>query len=124
MRTTVVELAVFVILATVFTYPTGAQSQEPIDKSYPYAQLRPIGFENVKIEDGVLGRIRNCSRDVGSPDYLEKFEANNYVDFFRWVNAAPAKRQNYGPNNNEFVYKHLEAMGVYAAENERIARLH
>jgi DUF1680 family protein len=104
--------------------PAPVEPSQAIAKSYAYARLRPIGFEHVKINAGFLRRIRNRSRDVGLPDYLNKFEANDYVNFFRWVKAYPAKRQNYGPNNNEFVYKHLEAMGVYAAESDRIARLH
>jgi DUF1680 family protein len=101
-----------------------SQTNKPVTKPYPYASLRPIGFEKVKIEDGFFGRIRDRSRDVGTPDYLKKFEEKDYINYFRWVHADPPQRQTYGPNNNEFVYKHLEAMGIYAAESERIARLH
>jgi DUF1680 family protein len=101
-----------------------AKKNQPIAESYQYARLRPIGFEHVKIDAGFLGQIRSRSRDVGTADYLDKFEAKDYINFFRWVNSDPPKRQKYGPNNNEFVYKLLEAMGVYAAESERIAQLH
>jgi DUF1680 family protein len=103
---------------------TPSQTNEPAAKPYPFATLRPIGFEKVKIADGFLGRIRDRSRDVGTTDYLKKFEEKDYINYFRWVNANPPQRQTYGPNNNEFVYKHLEAMGIYAAESQRIAQLH
>jgi len=58
------------------------------------------------------------------PDYLKKFEEHGFIDNFRYVAEQVAHKHNGGPNNNEFVYKHLEAMGYYAAESDTIAGLH
>ncbi len=113
-------------LATGWTADSDASENEnPLATAlYRYAKLRPIGLEQVKIDGGFFKDVRDRSRDVGTPDYLDKFEAQDYINFFRWVHANPQRRQNSGPNNNEFVYKLLEAMGIYAAESDRIAKLH
>jgi uncharacterized protein len=91
---------------------------------YQHAKLRPIGSGEVQIREGFWKPIRDRSRDVGVPDYLRKFEAHGFIDNFRYVADGTAKKHHGGPNNNEFVYKHLEAMGIYAAESDAVAKLH
>lgn len=91
---------------------------------YRYAKQRPVGFERVTIGPGFIQRVRDRSREVGTLDYLQKFEQAHYIDFFRWVNTDPPRRHGAGSNNDEFVHKLLEAMGVYAAESDLIARQH
>lgn len=94
---------------------------------YPYAIVRPIGFEDVTINDGFIKTVRDRSRDVGVPSYMAKFEEHGEVQNYRIVvnNILGEKGEHYlRANVDEFVYKQLEAMGIYAAESEEIARLH
>lgn len=93
-------------------------------RSYQYAKLRPTAWRDAKITGGFWKPIRDRSRDFGVPEYLNKFEEHGYVDNFRYVAEQTASQHHGGPNNSEFVYKHLEAMGYYAAESDTITRLH
>jgi len=92
--------------------------------TYRFAKLRPVPRQAVTIDKGFWKPIRDRSRDTGVPDYLRKFEEHGYINNFRYVAGGENAKHHGGPNNNEFVYKHLEAMGYYAAEGDRIARLH
>ncbi|MHC4402687.1 MAG: glycoside hydrolase family 127 protein [Planctomycetota bacterium] len=94
------------------------------DRGYAHAQLRPFAWRDVAVTGGFWKSIRDRSRDVGVPDYLRKLEEHGYVDNFRYVAQDLAHEHHGGPNNNEFVYKHLEALGYYAAESDALAELH
>ena len=92
-------------------------------QAYRCAKLCPVAWRDVKITGGFWKPIRDRSCDVGVPDYLDKFEEHGFIDNFRDVAEQSAHQHHGGPNNNEFVYKHLEAMGYYAAESGKIADL-
>jgi hypothetical protein len=87
-----------------------AKTNSPVADCYQHAKQRPVGFERVTIGPGFLQEVRDRSREVGTPDYLEKFEQAHYIDFFRWVHADPPRRRQAGPNNDEFVHKLLAIM--------------
>lgn len=93
-------------------------------RTYPHAVLRPVDRARVTIEGGFWQPIRDRSREVGVPDYLEKFEKHGYIDNFRYVADNQKKQHHGGPNNNEFVYKLLEALGCYCTESKEVDRLH
>jgi len=92
--------------------------------TYRHAKLRPAAWRDIKITGGFWKPIRDRSREVGVPDYLSKFEEHGFIDNFRYVANQTAHQHHGGPNNNEFVYKQLEAMGYYAAESDTVASLH
>jgi hypothetical protein len=81
------------------------------------ARLRPVPWRHVEITGGFWKAIRDRSRDLGVPDYLAKFEMHGYIDNLRFV-AEGRKDEAHrgGPNNDEFVHEHFEAMGCYAGE--------
>jgi DUF1680 family protein len=54
-------------------------------------------------------------------DYLQKFEEHGYLENFRIVARQSSKKHSGGPNNNEFVYKLVEAAGWYAPRSKEIA---
>jgi len=91
--------------------------------AYSFARLKPLQHKAVKVDAGFWKPIRDRSRDVGVSDYLKKFEEHGYIENFRIVSQNREEAHHGGPNNNEFVYKHMEAMGYYAAESDRIAAL-
>ncbi len=89
----------------------------------PHARLRPAARADVTIEGGFFGPIRDRSRDVGVPDYLKKFEEHGYIDNFRLIAKDAEAVHVGGPNNDEFVHKHLEALGYYCNETDQASRL-
>ncbi len=100
--------------------PTRRDAKQTV---YQHAKLRPLPGKAVTIDAGFWRAIRDRSRDVGVPDYLEKFEEHGYIDNFRIAAENRPEAHHGGPNNNEFVYKHMEAMGHYAAESDKIAAM-
>jgi len=95
---------------------------EPVVEVYRYARQKPVGIRQVEIGPGFWKPRIDRSRDVGVLDYLEKFEEHGYIDNFRIVADGREAKHNGGPNNNEFVYKLMEAMGWYADDSRKIAR--
>ncbi|MCF7848860.1 MAG: glycoside hydrolase family 127 protein [Kiritimatiellales bacterium] len=94
---------------------------------YNHAIVKPIGFEDVTINDGFIKKVRDRSRDVGTPAYMAEFEKHGEIQNYRMVAnniQGKAGKHYLGANVDEFVYKQLEAMGIYAAESEEIAKLH
>jgi len=111
-----------IILVLVSFAALGADKRDS-NRTYSHASLRPVRHANVRILDGFWKPIRDRSREVGVPDYLQKFEAHGYIDNFRYIAKNTAKKPHGGPNCNEFVYKLMEAMAWYAPESARIRGL-
>lgn len=84
--------------------------------TYAHAKLRPIRLHDAKITGGYLGGYIGTSRRKGVLDYLAKFERQGHVDNFRVVARGSKTKHVGGPNNDEFLYKLIEAAGYYAAE--------
>lgn len=121
-----VTAAVAVLLAAVVGVScapaAGPRAGEPAHEVYRHARLKPFGLRDVEVGPGFWkGRI-DPSRDAGVLDYLAKFEAHGYIDNFRIVAEGREAKHQGGPNNNEFVYKLMEAMGYYAADSQPVAR--
>jgi len=99
-----------------------SDAKAPASHAYRHAAQRPCGFREVRLGPGFWkGRIER-SRSVGVLDYLAKFEKHGYIDNFRIVAEGREAKHHGGPNNNEFVYKLMEAMACYAADSEAVAK--
>lgn len=92
--------------------------------AYAFAKIKPVPHDAVAITGGFWGKVRDLSRHVGVPALLEQFEKHGHIENFRICAAQSGEKHHGGPNCNEFFYKHLEAMGWYAAESPKIAALH
>ncbi len=98
------------------------ERREPAADVYRHAMQKPVGIRQVEIGPGLWKPRIDRSRDVGVLDCLRKFEQHGYIDNFRIVADGREAKHHGGPNNNEFVYKLMEAMGWYAAHSRDIAR--
>ena len=114
----------FIYLIAISVLPCNSQdSRDGFTNIYSFAKVYPVEYTEVKINDGVLAKIRNRSRDIGVPDYLQKFEDHGYIDNFRFVAENTHKPHFRGASTDEFVYKLSEAMGIYSTEDNKIAQL-
>jgi uncharacterized protein len=115
----------FCIATCCLMFVASCGQQEPATAThatYPYAVLKPVDLQDVQIHDNFWQPIIERSRDVGTLDYLEKFEAHGNIDNFRIV-AQNLENEHVGfSNNNEFVYKLMEAAGYYAASSEPVRK--
>jgi len=106
--------------------PGAARPQPPsrtyVPGAYRHAVFRPVALFDAKIDGGYLRPHIANSIDKGVLDYLEKFEQHGYIENFRIVGKKLEKRHRGGPNNDEFVYKLVEAAGYYAPRSPKIAR--
>ena len=93
-----------------------------IPTAYKHARLRPTGLSETSITGGYLHPYIERSVAAGVLDYLEKFESHGLIENFRIVGKKFDKKHSGGPNNNEFVYKLVEAAGYYAPRSDKIAR--
>jgi len=84
------------------------------NKMYPNATLRPMPHHAASITGGLLGGFVERSRKIGISDTYQKLEASGSIGNFRLVTGERQGRHHGGPNNNEFVYKWMEACGHYA----------
>ncbi len=91
-------------------------------RAYPHAEQAPPALRAVEIGPGFWKTHIDRSREVGVLDYLRKFEAHGYIDNFRIAAEGREAKHHGGPNNNEFVYKLMEAMGRYAADSDKVAK--
>lgn len=129
-RKTLNNLAVFAVILVQVTLTAIAQQDEGIGKlptsasnCYSFAKVKPLNSHAVAVTGGFWGSIRTRSRDVGVPSLLEQFEKNRHVEHFRICAAQSNKRHTGGPNCDEFFHKHMEAMGWYAGESQKIDAL-
>jgi len=88
--------------------------------TYAYAKLRPIRLHDATITGGHLGGYIDISRRKGVLDYLAKFEQKGHVDNFRIIARGSKDKHVGGANNDEFLYKLIEAAGYYSADNAPI----
>jgi hypothetical protein len=89
--------------------------------AYKYAKLKPTTVSDTVITGGFLHPYIERSISTGVLDYLDKFEAHGLIENFRIVGKKLDKKHSGGPNNNEFVYKLVEAAGYYARRSDKIA---
>ena len=86
-------------------------------KMYAHAKLRPVRLHDGKITGGYLGGYIDMSRRKGVLDYLAKFERQGHVENFRIVARGSKDKHVGGANNDEFLYKLVEAAGYYAGDS-------
>jgi hypothetical protein len=67
MKTTVIELAVLMILVTAFAYPTAARPQEPKDK---LETIKPVPFTAVHLDDEFWAPRIETNRSVTIPYFV------------------------------------------------------
>ncbi len=113
-----VLVAVIVSTCVVSGSLSAGESKAPetdyISQAYPHAKLKPIQFDEAQIDGGYLRPVIDRSIKHGVIDFLQKFEEHGYIENFRIV-AKNIEREHTGySNNNEFVYKLVEAAGYYA----------
>ena len=85
----------------------------PPPSSYAHAVYKPIPLYSVKLTDTFWKPRVDTNLQKGWADLQQKFESAGSIDAFRTIaekRDAPAPR----PNNDEFVYKWLEAGGFYS----------
>ena len=88
--------------------------------TYAHAKLRPVRLHDAKITGGYLGGYIDMSRRKGVLDYLAKFEQKGHVENFRIIARGSKDKHVGGANNDEFLYKLIEAAGYYSADNAPI----
>ena len=85
----------------------------PPPNTYTHALYKPVPLYSVKLSDTFWKPRVDTNIQKGWEDLRQKFESAGSIDAFRIVaekRDAPAPR----PNNDEFVYKWMEAGGFYA----------
>lgn len=87
-------------------------------ESYKYAYLKPINFMNIKITGGILYGYIDKSKSIGIFDCYNKFEEAGSIDNYRIIAQGIKKNHRGFSNNNEFVYKWMEACGYYAKDEK------
>lgn len=98
--------------------PQGAVAAQPsraipAPNSYPHAVFKPVPLFSVKLADNFWKPRVETNIQKGWLDLEQKFESAGSIDAFRTVaekRDAPAPRA----NNDEFVYKWMEAAGYYS----------
>jgi uncharacterized protein len=88
--------------------------------SYKFAKFSPCDLDEVKITGGFWDPIILRCIDTSLLDYYQKFEKAGYIDNFKYVKNNEFKSHNGGANNNEFVYKWMEAAAYYSPKSARI----
>ena len=112
-------LVVFVSLGQLCR--AGEGRHDRIDpNTYAHAKLRPVRLHDATITGGYLGGYIDMSRRKGVLDYLAKFEQKGHVDNFRIIARGSKDKHVGGANNDEFLYKLIEAAGYYSADNAPI----
>ena len=114
-------LVVLLVAPTARGQSFESQSRAKAPAVYKHARFTPVELADVTIRDNHWTARLDNSRDVGVLDYLKKFEQSGYIDNFRIVVDKLPQAHVRGPNNNEFVYKLIEAAGYYAASSNEVA---
>jgi len=109
-------VGLFLAIATIFALGITAESH---GETYKHAVCKPLPLQAVEIDDAYWKPRIDNSREKGTIDYLDKFEKGGYIDNFRFVAEGREEKHVRGPNNNEFVYKLMEAGGYYSADLKR-----
>ncbi len=119
MRKSLLYLAVLMALGSLGRLSRAGETRhDRIDpNAYAQAKLRPVPLHDARITGGYLGGFIDLSRRKGVLDYLAKFERLGHVDNFRIAARGSNDKHVGGPNNDEFLYKLIEAAGYYAVEN-------
>ena len=85
----------------------------PPPNAYSHALYKPVPLFAVKLEDDFWRPRVDRNVQNGWTDLQQKFESAGSIDAFRTIaekRDAPPPR----PNNDEFVYKWMEAGGFYS----------
>lgn len=115
------SIVVFPVMQPVWGVPDALPARGAHQGTYKYAKLKPVRLQEVVIRDDYWQQRIDRSRDIGVLDYLKKSQQAGYIENFRIVAKNLEKRHIGGPNNNEFVYKLMEAAGHYAHSNPELA---
>ncbi len=90
----------------------------PAPGSYAHAALKPVPLFSVKLTDNFWKPRIETNINKGWFDLEEKFDKNAHFEPFRIVIEKRAVASPKRPNNDEFVYKWMEAGGLYSAYPE------
>ena len=93
----------------------GAQPERsvPTERSYPHAKLKPVDLLSVRLTDDFWKPRIETSINTSWHDLGRKFEQHGHIEPFRII-AEGRREQGRTANNDEFVYKWMEAGGYYA----------
>jgi uncharacterized protein len=117
------QCAILVVVSTQCLMLSCMTSQKPTQPEiYPFAKFKPVELHDARIIDGFWKPYIDTSRDVGMMDYLRKFEAHGNIDNFRIVTQNREENHTGDSNNNEFVYKLMEAAGYYANNSRPVKK--
>lgn len=98
--------------------PVKAVQSVPAPGSYPYATLKPVPLGSVKLTDGFWKPRIDTSVEKGWFDLETKFEKEGHFEPFRIIIEKRGVPSNKRANNDEFVFKWMEAGGFYAGYQE------
>ncbi len=90
----------------------------PAPGSYAHAALKPVPLFSVRLTDDFWKPRIETNINKGWFDLEEKFDKNRHFEPFRILiekRPVPSPKR---PNNDEFVYKWMEAGGLYSAYPE------
>ena len=90
----------------------------PAPGSYAHAALKPVPLFSVKLSDNFWKPRIETNINKGWFDLEEKFDKNGHFEPFRILVEKRAVASPKRPNNDEFVYKWMEAGGFYSAYPE------
>ncbi len=104
-----------IILLLFFTVAALAQPERsvPTGWSYSHAALKPVDLLDVMLADEFLKPRIQTNINIGWDDLHRKFERHGHLEPFRII-AEKRREPGPKPNNDEFVYKWMEAGGYYA----------
>ena len=108
------------LLSSGLLFLSGCTSFSVKQDVYSHAMLKPVSHKNVELAEGYWDEVRTRSRDIGVPTLQVQFEKHGYIDNFRICSAQTDQSHIGGANNNEFIYKQLEAMSWYSEESNVI----
>lgn len=91
-----------------------AHRSVPAPGSYAYATLKPVPLFSVKLTDNFWKPRIDTSIEKGWFDLEAKFDKEGHFEPFRIIIEKRGVPSNKRPNNDEFVFKWMEAGGLYA----------
>lgn len=83
--------------------------------SYKYAIYNPVEISSVQLTGGLIYDYVERSKNIGMLKCYDEFEKAGSFENYRIIAKGTKQNHNGNRNNNEFVYKWLEACGYYAS---------
>ncbi|MCP5120331.1 MAG: hypothetical protein GY953_56775 [bacterium] len=107
--------AIRAILLAALAVSAAAQPERfvPTGWSYSHARLKPVDLLAVTLSDTFWKPRIQTNINAGWADLEQKFDRHGHLEPFRII-AEKRREKGRTPNNDEFVYKWMEAGGYYA----------